>query len=114
MYVCNDCWIQFHLLIFFSLQIASDGVSNLSFNGDSMNNSISNSTDLDYVTTTPLKTESRQDKMHVSTPKNFNNLSTTISNGNSSFKFGRKLNKSYVSDNDIKEENKMVSTFIFK
>jgi len=89
---------------------SSDGISNLSFtfNGDSMNNSISNPTDLDFTSTTPLKTESRQEKIQISTPKNFNNLSSTISNGNSSFRFGKKINKINVNDNDIKEENKIL------
>lgn len=86
-----------------------DGTSNLSFNGDSMNNSISNSTDLDLTITSSNKIESRLDKIQVSTPKNFNNLSSTLSNGNSSFKLNKnKIKNSYVSDFDIKEENKQV------
>lgn len=95
--------------MFFS---ASDGVSNHSFtfNGDSQNNSMSNPIDLDISSTnTPVKNESRYDK--VSTPKtNFNNLSSSISNGNSGLKSNKKgAFKSYMSDYDIKEENKQVS-----
>lgn len=73
---------------------------------------MSNPIDLDISTNTPVKNESRFDK--ISTPKNFNNLSSSISNGNSSFKSGKKTFKSYgaVSDYDIKEENKQVSSNI--
>ena len=72
-----------------------------------MNNSTSN-TDLDFVSTTPLKNESRLDK--ISTPKNFNNLSSAISNGNSSFsRSNKKTFKNYASDGDFKEENKQVN-----
>lgn len=115
----------FFLINFFFFVLISytalDGTSNLSFtfNGDSMNNSISNSTDLDLTITTPLKTESRQEKIQqlvqVSTPKNFNNITSTISNGNNSFKFNsrNKSRNSYISDGDIKEENKQVKINLF-
>ena len=69
---------------------------------------MSNPIDPEFSTNTPVKNESRYDK--ISTPKNFNNLSSTISNGNSGFKSGKKAFKSYVSDYDIKEENKQVGS----
>lgn len=77
-----------------------------------MNNSTSNPAELDFTPNTPIKNESRPvDK--VSTPKNFINLSSAISNGNSnnSFKSNKKPFKSYMSDYDIKEENKQVNYF---
>lgn len=108
----NFIILIYGLINCFFFNLASDGVSNQSFtfNGDSMNNSTSNPTDLDLVTT-PLKMESRSDKIQVSTPKNFNNLSNSISNGisSSSFRTVKRPNRSFVSDNDVREENKQVN-----